>query len=300
MLYRYHAFGLQIDSEIECPQLLAGERSMLPPDVHIRAGAVPHELENALYRGTNYQIETDRFLLHIAGVARYLVSSGCEILVEPYLFADFKDVRLFLLGSAMGALLHQRGIWPLHGSAVASGGGAVIFMGASGSGKSTLAGAFYQRGFQALSDDVSAITTSDNGIAQVWAAYPRLSLWADAVVRLGSDPAQLQLTHTSQEKYDFPLTVSSSYSIPVRSVYSLYTADQDIPYLQPLKGFDKVQELTTHTYRLHFLTGMQLQGRLFQQAATLAQHARVVRVVRPSQPFLLEKLVDLIERDLFT
>ena len=66
----------------------------------------------------------------------------------------------------------------------------------------------------------------------------------------------------------------------------------------PLKGFDKVQELTTNTYRLHFLTGMQLAAQHFQQAQALARQARVVRITRPEQPFLLDELADTIERDL--
>ncbi len=256
-------------------------------------------MEHAHERGAIYQIEAGRFLLHITGVARYLVSRGREILVEPYPGADLKDVRLFLLGSAMGALLHQRGIWPLHGSTVASESGAVIFVGASGSGKSTLAGAFHQRGMLALSDDVSAITTGNSGVAQVWAAYPRLSLWPDAVVRLGADPGQLQQTHTAQEKYEFPLSGTFRDPTPVKAVYALYPSDQDGLSLTPLNGFAKVQELTAHTYRLHFLTGMRLQRQLFEHAAVLAQQARVVQVARPSQPFQLEKLVDLIEKDLY-
>jgi hypothetical protein len=64
-----------------------------------------------------------------------------------------------------------------------------------------------------------------------------------------------------------------------------------------LKGFDKIQELTTNTYRLPFLTSMQLTNQHFQQAQALARQARVVRITRPPQPFLLDELADMIERD---
>ena len=100
-------------------------------------------------------------------VARYLVSGGCEIIIEPHPTATEKDVRLFLLGSAMGALLLQRGIWPLHGSAIAGRSGAALFVGVSGSGKSTLVGAFHQRGFQVLADDVCAITAGSPPLISV-------------------------------------------------------------------------------------------------------------------------------------
>jgi hypothetical protein len=297
VLHRYHAFGLHITSEIEIPRLPAWDGDGSPPDLVVRCGSVPSELEDVQQRGAVYQIAHGQFLLDIERVARYLVSGGCEILLERYSQADDKDVRLFLLGSAMGALLHQRGVWPLHGSAVAHEHGAAIFLGASGSGKSTLAGAFQQRGLRVLSDDICAITANPSGRMQVSAAYPRISLWPDSVEKLGGDAQHLQQTHTFQEKYDFPLQDFSGNPAAVIAIYSLYTDDQPGIRLTPLTGFDKVRELTANTYRLHFLTGMQLEQQHFLQAQALAQQARVVRVARPRQPFLLEELADLIERD---
>ena len=297
MLYYYYAFGLNIESEIECPLLMAGNGAA--PDLNVRLGPVPHELEQVQVRESVYQIGAGRFLLDIDLVARYLVSDGCEIMVEPHPDAAAKDVRLFLLGSAMGALLHQRGVWPLHGSAVTARRGAVIFVGATGSGKSTLAGEFHQRGFQVLSDDVCAITVGDGGACQVWPAYPRISLWADSVVKLGSQPGQLTQTHNAEEKYNFPTQHFGRDPEMVQAVYVLTNSDdQESVRLLPLKGFDKVQELTANTYRLPFLTGMQLAPQHFQQAQALARQARVVRITRPSQPFMLDELADTIERDL--
>lgn len=296
MRYQYYAFGLNIESEIECPPLMAGNKGA--PDLVVQQGSVPQELERAQVRKATYQISTERFLLDIERVARYLVSGGCEIIVDPYPAAAANDIRLFLLGSAMGALLYQRGVWPLHGSAVSGRRGACLFVGPTGSGKSTLAGALHQRGFQVLSDDVCAITTGNDGICQVWPAYPRISLWADSVVELGGEPSQLTRTHSAEEKYNIPLERFGRGPVAVAAVYVLQTSDQEDMRLMSLKGFDKVRELTTNTYRLHFLTGMQLAPMHFRQAQALAQQARVVRITRPQQPFLLDELAAVIERDL--
>ena len=303
VLYHYRAFGLDIQSEIACPYLLPGDDAH--QDLLICFDSVPQELEQIQERGSNYQIGAGRLLLTIERVARYLVIDGCEIRIEPYPGVDDNDLRLFLLGSAMGALLHQRGIWPLHGSSVATGRsgaagdrGAAIFLGPSGSGKSTLTGALHQRGFQAISDDVCAIMIDPGRNVQVWPAYPRISLWADSVVRLGSQPAQLQQTHTAQEKYDFPVQRFSRDPATVTAVYILSASDQRSPCLTPLKGFDKIRELTANTYRLHFLTGMGLEQQHFQQAQALARQARLLRVTYPRQLFLLDELADLIEKDM--
>ena len=57
----------------------------------------------------------------------------------------------------MGAILMQRKILPLHGSAIAIDGKAYAIVGDSGAGKSTLASAFLKRGYQLLSDDVITV-----------------------------------------------------------------------------------------------------------------------------------------------
>ena len=102
------------------------------------------------------------------------------------------DVRLFLLGSVMGALLHQRGWLPLHGSAIRlPDGTAAIFMGPSGVGKSTLAAAFRRRGYAVAADDVSLIFTGADGSPLLQPAYPELKLWAEAAAKIGEDTGRV-------------------------------------------------------------------------------------------------------------
>jgi hypothetical protein len=43
---------------------------------------------------------------------------------------------------------------------------------------------------------------------------------------------------------------------------------------------------------------MGLEQQHFQQAQALARQARLLRVTYPRQPFLLDELADLIERDM--
>lgn len=294
MPYFYDAFGLKISSEFEIPQLSPGNGS--PANLTICYGGTPAELPLPQAQGKHYQIGAEQFLLNIPNVARYLVNGGREIIVEPCPQAELEVVRLFLLGSAFGALLHQRGFWPLHGSAIGTSGGAVIFVGESGNGKSTLAGAFYQRGYQVLSDDVCAISF-DREVALMWPAYPRIHLWADALEKFGGELGDYDARGKTLDKYEYPLRSFDTDAVQVRSIYALYVSQQAEIRLTPLKGFDKIKELTSNTYRLQFLTGMHLEQQHFQHAQTLARQARVVRVTRPQQPFLLDELVDLIERD---
>ena len=105
-----------------------------------------------------YQATANQFLLKMDGGGRYLVQNGNEIIVEPAADSLASDVRVFLLGSCIGALLHQRGLLVIHAGAVYTEKGAVLFTGHSGCGKSTLLGELMRRGYKMMVDDVCAVT----------------------------------------------------------------------------------------------------------------------------------------------
>ena len=104
----------------------------------MRLGRVPEQLDEADATGVFYQAKRGMLLLNVERVARFLISSGNEILVDVVPGAEWDMVLLLLFGSAFGALLHQRKLLVVHASAIATTRGAVLFTGASGYGKSTL------------------------------------------------------------------------------------------------------------------------------------------------------------------
>ncbi len=296
----YQAFGLSIESAVDLPELTPGSGSV--PDVTISMGIVPENLLSGLQEypvvpGVLYQASADRFLLKIERVARYLIRNGNEIIFQASPNADVDVINLFLTGSAFGALLLQRGLLPLHGSAVATPKGAVLFVGPSGNGKSTIAGALHQRGYPVLSDDVSAIFTAE-GVPQVLPAYPRLLLWADAVHQLDATEAGLRPAHARQEKYQFPIhSEFPAEALPLHAIYVLSPVVGNKLELTTLTGFAKLQSLIDNTYRLQFLSGMGLHDWHFSKVCELAKHVHVALAERPIDSYILNALADLLEND---
>ncbi len=186
----YMAYGLRIASELDCPELTPDVSET--PDVVIRYGAVPENLPDATAKGVRYQVSPDQFLLKVDHVANYLVSGGREISIERAPESDDDSIRLFLLGSALGALLHQRELLPLHGSAIKVNDGVCVFVGLSGNGKSTVAAAFRQRGYQVLADDVCVVSIREDGLPLVIPGYPQLKLWADTLKKLEQSTKELR------------------------------------------------------------------------------------------------------------
>lgn len=109
--YHYHLFGLNIRSCLEVPYC---EPWNLPAtaDVTITFGHVPNALAHNAAAGIGFQATPGRFLLNVDHTARFLVLDGEKIIIQKEGNAEDRDVSLFLFGSAMGALLHQRGWLP--------------------------------------------------------------------------------------------------------------------------------------------------------------------------------------------
>ncbi len=107
-------------------------------------------------------------------MGRFLLRSGQEILIDLAPSADDDEVRAYLLGPVFGALCHQRGITPLHASAIDVSDGCVAFVGASGAGKSTLVAALARRGNEIIADDECFLQLAADGQMLAWPGLSRI------------------------------------------------------------------------------------------------------------------------------
>lgn len=299
-LERHHhqAFGLGIRSCLRLPELLPnGVGSQA--EVEIVYGEVPSELPGALARGVRFQAAKDRLLLIVDGVARYLVESGRRVVIARDPAADDDDIRVFLLGSVFGALLHQRDDLVLHGSAVEIDGHAVVFLGHSGVGKSTLAAAFCQRGHRVLTDDLCVVRPEGGERMVAFPGFPQTKLWLDSLKRLDITAEGLSRIRRKLEKRAVPLVGDFAQEpLPIRKLYLLRPHNKDEMKLNPAQGPAKFAILKNHTYRFGFLAGIDDKVGHFQQAMQLAQQAPMAVVLRPHSPFRLDELVATIEADI--
>jgi hypothetical protein len=293
----YRIFGLNIASAISLPGPPARDpQRAVTPDVVIEYGNTPADLSGPRSKGVRFQAGKDEFLLRVDGVACYYVKNGSAITIMPEAGADEDDVLIFLMGSAMGALLHQRNTLVLHAGAIAVNGKSVVFSGPSGIGKSTLAAGFHQRGYPFLADDVCAITIAD-GHPAVIPGFPCLKLWADCLKRLDADRDELKGIRRGKglEKYFLPVENVQAAPVPLQSVFILETTNTDTMEIVALKGGEKIDPLIGNTYRRRLLDGLGGTRDHFTQCAAVAAKAAVYRTVRPRSGFLLDDLMDLVE-----
>lgn len=280
--FHYDVFGLTIGSEIPLPELFPATSERIA-DVTVRRGSLGQTGSAAGLRVENDQ----SLLLTIPDVAQYRIRGGREIIVDPAAVGvPERNVRLYLLGSALGAVLHQRGLLPLHANAVEIDGKAVAFMGESGAGKSTLAAWFYDQGYRVLADDVCVVRFVDNGDPFVSPGLPRLRLWENALLASGRRPSDYARSYAGDEqynKYDVPLArdASASAEVPLGLIYVLKTGETFS--ITCLAGVAAADAVFANTYRGAYVGAV---------ASAEAHWSNSLRLVRKTQIFKCERIWD--------
>ena len=277
----YDLFGLRIRSQISLPDLAEVTRPA-KADVHITLGPVPASPADAraVWGLTR---SGDGAVLTVKGTARFAVDGGTHIRVDPEPDASPRDLRLYLLGSAFGALLHQRGLLPIHANAIRIGDGAAAFMGRSGAGKSTLAGAFLDRGFTLLADDVCVTTFDTPGRPMAQPGLPRLRLWRDAVEASGRNVADFEIAFEGHEKFVVPTHAGQSRTaVPLTRLYLLaeLPAGETGQEIRRLSGVEALSALMANIYRGHYLPLLGGSARNLRQCLDLIAAVPVFEVRR--------------------
>ena len=272
----YQVFGLKIRSAMPLPELQASP-SPAPADVLVEFGRLPADAPS----NPGAHDHDGSVILIIDGVARFAITGGGHILIEPLEGARQANVRLYLLGSALGILLHQRGQLPLHANAVEIKGRAFAFVGRSGAGKSTLAALFHDMGHRILADDVCVVRFAADGQALAAAGIPRLRLWKETLLALGREPAAYEFSYAgdeSWEKYDVPLDQVNVDEVPLGGIYVLDVGDRfDVT---PLSGLEAAQVVFENTYRGRFVRSAGNPARHWAASLDLIAAVPIFRLTR--------------------
>jgi hypothetical protein len=289
--YVYRVFGLTLSSEIELPELRPSHPDT-QPDFTVRWGHVPRVATTKDPYGLS--VTETGAPVSVTSVARFHVSGGSDIRVDPDPAADEVTIRLFLMGTAMGALFCQRRMFPLHANAIVFDGQAVAFAGPSRAGKSTLAAAFLDRGHAVLSDDICVINSSIDGVFVAQPGIPRVRLWSDAVERSGRDALTLTRVRSGMDKYVVPTRAAQpERALPLEAIFVLGSNGTEVR-ARALHGFSAIEALAANTYRASFLPMIGDPSVHFETCLKLAQHVPILELQRPWDSDRIGEMADQI------
>ncbi|MCW2846715.1 MAG: HPr serine kinase protein [Marmoricola sp.] len=276
----YECYGLLLRSELDLPGLPRSERNPPPPasevTVELRSLPASPAADLVMVRPGRLWVGSAVMRLHIEGVATYEVRDGRHVVVDATPAAHPDEVRLFLLGTCLGAVLQQRRMLVLHGNAVRIDDGCAVVLGRTGAGKSTVSAEFVRRGLDLLADDVVPV----DHLLRALPGFPRIKLWSDAADRLGIDVSGLRRVRPEDAKYDVPVGRGPLGPLPVRWVYVLESSEEPLLRLETARGLARFDVLREHTYRSGLLQGPARAHHL-ERCHTLQEQVRLVRVLRP-------------------
>ncbi|MDQ1090751.1 hypothetical protein QE400_000164 [Xanthomonas sacchari] len=295
----YLLCGWRVRSTLSLPELppwLAAASADVGVDVLIEETQVPDRLDPTEPPGTWLSIGTDgSVLLQVPDLVRIHVQGGRFIRVQR-LDRDDDGWRLFLLGSALGYLCLQRGLFPLHAACLRVGERTLAIAGHSGAGKSTLSAVLLQRGHRLLSDDLTVIQDDDHGIT-VLPAFPRLKLWHDTLHALHISSDGLPQVRQGMDKFDLrPHAGFDATPAPLDAIVLLQDAPE--PRLQRCSPAAALPLLHANLARPQAAARLGLRATTFAQAAAIARQVPIWRLQRPRRFEALEATADLIESGL--
>jgi hypothetical protein len=291
-MFSYTAYGLHIQSYLPLPELT---EEVTPADVSIRPGKVSHPANPIKQEQCIWATATEAIFFW-EDVGTILVRDGKEIIVDAIPNGNLNVLRLFLLGSALGTLLHQRGLLVLHGSVVAIDGSAIAFLGESGWGKSTTVAALCAQGHQIVADDVLVIDFTTAGCPIVFPGCPQVKLWSDSLASLGGDPQALERIRPELDKYAQQYkTKFSLQPIPLKQLYILGVGAA--LEIEPIALQQVFKELVFHSYAVPFLKTAFSNAEHFRQCAKLINSVSISRLKRQRDLLALTEIVQLIESE---
>lgn len=290
----YSAFGLSVISEIPLPELpyLSTEGQA---DVEIKIADLSKIWLRLSAEEDTFVVRENFVMFYAPDIAVFSVQEGKVIKVSPVGNGCEDEIRLYLLGTCMGALLMQRKTLPLHGSAIAVNGKAYALIGERGAGKSTFAAALLRNGCKLLSDDVIAVSPGENNVLHVTPSYPQQKLWENSLNAFGMDPDQYSPLFRRETKYAVP--VHSDYlsePMPLAGVFELIKTDKESLTVIPIEGLERLRTLYVHTFRQFLLNPLGLRSWHLQTTARLANQIHMFRLQRTTLTFTVDSLASIV------
>ena len=287
---RYALGGFTLHAECALPMLpRALEDDGLLGRIEVAHGAVPSTIEGvALVPGVT--VSARELLLDVPAIGRLWIRDGRRIIAAAASGGNEADVRPFILGSGIGAICHQRGLTPLHGSAVVANARAHVFLGPQGMGKSTMMASLLRAGFAPLADDLTIVDISPDAGPRAFPGVPRIKLWPDMAEFLGFGGNAASREISSATKLQIPFA-SAGARAPVELGGLYLLEDAAALSVERLSADLATELLLPQIYRRMWL----LPGRpTLERVVALRRIATAIPVYRLARPRTLDLLPRLV------
>lgn len=235
----------------------------------------------------------DGYLLRFPDIADFEIDAACSrVDCSPAPGIGEATCNHLFLNQVQPLILSRTGKLVLHGSAVETGAGALLFLGQSGRGKSTLAASFALRGYPFLADDGIVLERTDAGYRAL-PSHPSIRLWNDSeeALALADAPRAPPVHYTPKSRLvATSRLIHATSPCRLRTVYLLDNAGVTDVSIRRLDPAAAMTGLLQHTFILDVEDRAVVSGK-FDRMADLANDAPCFSL---DYPRAYERLADVI------
>lgn len=295
-MYRYTAYGLEIQSSLQLPEFPRSEGTASSVDAVFRQDAVEPVPESVPGVGRRrIAAEPGRCRFSYDGIGSFLVENGERITFD--LATELapesiprKVVRRLFANELISMLVHQRGELVVHASAVAVDDEAAVFLGPKGAGKSTTAVAFHEQGHPVLEDDLVGIRFDEAGQPLVVPGVPQVRLLPDAIDGLALEGTTQPEEGDAEKRYKTVVTAREPK--PLTQCFFLETGSE-ISF-ESVDPQDRVVRLIAQTYTGGLLSETETVADNFERCTAVGTTATFATLSRPQDHAQLPAVVTAV------
>lgn len=266
-------------------------------DVQLAFGAIPERLEQPSTWGVRRDAGPGDWLMRLEPGQRLRASEGTRITVDAPADADQTMLTRWVEGPATAAILYQRGILPLHASAVVIDASLVAFLAPSGTGKSSLAAACVAEGAMPFTDDLLAIQLDADGIPHGFPGSGHLRIPPATWAELHPPAFQVTRTDSDGKRVVRPGRRHDTGPRPLAAAFLLETGGS--LEATPVSGFALLTGLRQLIARPSLARAVGTESTIFTVLGRLAGQVPAWRLVRPQTGWTLDAMQRMV-RDCLT
>lgn len=299
MKFQYQVYGLPLFSEIELPSLVGIGDVELSNPIKVSLGKVPLALVSEPNETKPFSTYNENeFLFDLPNVAKYYVSNGNAIVIEP-IGENWEEILLHLYANGISAALYQRNLLPFHVSGVfVNENKVLLFAAPSRTGKSTTALMLQQKGYAPFTDD-TAILKVKNGKCYAQASYPMARLWQQTIEnqhQYAEENKRVLFEETEKYGFSFHETFNPKM-VEVLGFIFLEEAGLEIQ-IDKLTPTNSLEYFTNNIYRYQWVKGMKKQRLQFEHISTIINAVPSYLARRPKNRNTFESFAEAIETEI--
>ena len=246
-MYFYKVYGMNVASDLPFPQLVVSEDTN-SYDAIIEEAELSDEIQS-VWPGKKYEFgQTYSWLSNTTCQMQVYEGKRMTYALTGNGHPDW--LQSYLLGYGMGLLAMQRGMLPIHCSAVADERGGVLIAGVSGAGKSTTTTAFLKEGYALLADDMAWVDGK-----RVYPAFPYQKLCRDVVEREGYNLDEL--IYIDEEKDKFLARYRGEFNTeaqPIKGFILLHLTQEERVVTREFTGLERFPVYMENNFFRSFMT----------------------------------------------